>query len=129
LSSKQTIEVTNDTDVTLATNGDTTTIDLNITNNISIEWVGVYLDVNLDNSGDYEYNLISPAGTTTQLLHGNNALNLQSPSLDDTFRLSSVAFLDENSSGDWKLEITDKNTNNNPTNKLLRGVKLEIVGY
>jgi subtilisin family serine protease len=65
LPSKQTIEVTNDTDVTLATNGDTTTIDLNITDNISIEWVGVYLDVNLDDSGDYEYNLISPAGTTT----------------------------------------------------------------
>jgi subtilisin-like proprotein convertase family protein len=49
--------------------------------------------------------------------------------LNDTFRLSSVAFLDENSSGDWKLEITDKNTNNTPSNKTINSVKLEIVGY
>jgi subtilisin-like proprotein convertase family protein len=108
-------------------NDDLSGIDVNITvdDNKTIEWVGVYLNGTIDNFGEIELKLTSPSGTTTKLLHSDNAVGTFS--LDEEMRFSSVAFLDENSSGVWTFNIADKNENNQ-TNRSLTNVRLQIIG-
>jgi subtilisin family serine protease len=121
-----TIEDINSTDFTIP-NNDINGIDVNITvsENKKVEWVGVYIDGNIDNFGEIELKLTSPNGTTTKLLHSNNSVG--TASLNSETRFSSVAFLDENSSGVWTVNIADKNSNNQ-TNRSLTNVRLQIIG-
>ena len=112
-------------------NNDTTglTTTINITDSKTIEWIGVWFDASLDNLGEFEFYLTSPAGTTTKLLHNDNALGIQSISSGAyNFRLSSVAFVDENSAGDWNVTVADR-YENNQTNRTIENIKLQIVGH
>ena len=121
-------------------------IDLYSTFDSKVEWVAIYLEGQIDDIGDFEFNLISPNGTRIQLLQGNNGagainhkyigkydITSSNTSIDDTnyykFRLSSVGFLDEDSYGTWQVEISDKNISNNQVNRTISKIKLEILGY
>jgi subtilisin family serine protease len=109
------------------TNGLNTTI--NIDTNQTIEWVGVWFDLAFDNMGEFEYYLTSPNNTTTKLLHGDNALDTRSLAGGVyNFRLSSVAFIDENSNGNWVIKVVDTDENNQ-TNRTINKIKLQIVGH
>jgi subtilisin family serine protease len=121
-----TIEDTNSTDFIIP-NDDLSGTDINITvsENKKVEWVGVYIDGNIDNFGEIELKLTSPSGTTTQLLHSNNSVG--TISLNEEVRFSSNAFLDENSSGVWTVNVADKDSNNQ-TNRSLTNVRLQIIG-
>lgn len=135
LASLQTIEKIEELNITLSSHG-INRINIEVTEDKKIEWLGLYIDGILDNIGEYEFKLISPNGTKVQLVHSDNAardLNLNTTNFilqytsDEVFRLSSQAFLDESSSGTWTLEIEDKENSTNQTNRLLRKVKLEFM--
>jgi len=126
-------------DKDIPNNGTPLEVKISVNENKKIEWAGIYLDGKIDNIGKYEFYLKSPSGTKIKLIHGDNAareinLNtngfyLSNISDSEVFRLSTVGFLDEQSAGDWTVEISDKNIANTQTNKLLRNIKLEIVGH
>lgn len=102
---------------------------ININTNQTIEWVGVWFDIDFDNMGEFEFYLTSPSGTTTKLLHGDNALTTTSLNGGSyNFRLSSAAFVDENSNGNWVIKVVDTN-GNNQTNRKINKIKLQIVGH
>jgi subtilisin family serine protease/subtilisin-like proprotein convertase family protein len=137
LASSNNFETIEDLNQTLSSSG-VNNIQIAITQDVKVEWLGVYIDGLMDNIGEYEFNLISPSGTKVNLVHGDNAardLNLNTTnfilqySSDEVFRLSSQAFLDESTSGTWVLEIEDKVTSNNQSNRLLSKVKLEFMAY
>jgi subtilisin family serine protease len=101
---------------------------ITVTDNKKVEWVGVYIDATFDNLGEFEFELTSPAGTTTKLLHSNNALGNEN--INGEFRLSSVAFIDENSGGDWIVTIRDKGFNNQlDIKRTLNKIKLQTIGH
>ncbi len=127
VSDTNTIQSVNSTISNNNSTGLSTTI--NVTTNKLVEWIGIWFDGNLDNLGEYEFTLTSPAGTITQLLHYNSALDDEDlTSGDYDFRLSSVAFVDENSSGDWIVKVADLNSNNQ-TNRTIKNIKLQIIGH
>lgn len=80
-------------------------VNIPIAADINIE--NVYLTLDSDHSywGDLEITLTSPAGTISRITetHGNGIGN----QLNGGFRFSTVRALNENSSGNWTLEITD----------------------
>ena len=132
------IEKTEEINQNIANNGTTLNAEITINEDINIEWLAISIDGNIENIGEYEFTLTSPSGTTTQLIHGDNAsrnYHLNSSefilqySSSDVYRLSSQAFLDEKSNGTWIVGISDKNTASFQNNKLLRKVKLEIIGH
>ncbi len=95
----------------------------------TIEWVGVWFDASLDNLGEFEFYLESPVGTITKLLHNDSALasdNISNGAYN--LRLSSVAFVDENSTGGWIVKVADRDANNQ-TNRTITNIKLQIVGH
>ena len=118
--------------------GNTLNIAIPVQENSNVEWVSITLDAKLSDMGEYEFILTSPAGTKIQLLHSNNAvagtsLNtnnfIREHSHDETFQLSAVGFLDEESQGVWHLEIIDGITESNQESRLIKQVKLNILGY
>lgn len=113
-------------------NSTTTSFELEITETpISVEWVAVTIDNNSTHASDYEVSLVSPAGTKTLLIQGGNLgsdLNYDGvPAwMDNGFRLSSVAMLDESSQGVWRVNIKDMFTGDSGT---LKSIKLQIYGH
>ncbi|MCK5111883.1 MAG: S8 family serine peptidase [Arcobacteraceae bacterium] len=101
-------------------------ISINVATSKTVEWVGVWLDMTFDDIGDVEFTLESPAGTVTKLLHSDNALG--NTDISGEYRLSSVAFVDENSAGNWIVKVADKNINNQ-TNRTINSIKIQIVGH
>jgi len=89
----------------------------------------VWFDIDFDNMGEFEFYLTSPYNTTTKLLHGDNALTTTSLNGGSyNFRLSSAAFVDENSNGNWVIKVVDTN-GNNQTNRKINKIKLQIIGH
>lgn len=106
-----------------------TIVSIDIDENKTVEWVGVWFDADFDNLGEFEFYLISPAGTKVKLLHYNNGFETYDISSSDfELRLSSVAFIDEQSQGEWKVIIADRNSNNQQ-NRILKRLKLSIIGH
>ncbi len=102
---------------------------INVTENKTVEWVGVTFMGTFDNLGEFEFYLTSPSGTITKLLHNDNGagdLNIN----NSTFRLSSTAFIDENSIGDWSIKIADRDANTQTSaNRTITKIELQIVGH
>jgi hypothetical protein len=132
----QTIEMKKAIETDLSSSG-INSFEIDINENIQIEWLGLYLDGNLDRVGEYEIQITSPSGTKKQLVHGNNAIReikwnsndfIREYSSNEMFRLSSFGFYDEQSLGKWIVEIEDKNSSSNQTNRLLHHLKLQLIG-
>lgn len=129
------LAILSDTNTTVAVNSTVTNDDatglstsINVTTSKLVEWVGVWIDADFDNIGEVEVNLISPAGTSSKLLHSNSGLGGMNIVAGTYFRLSSVAFVDENSAGNWVVKIADRNSSNQ-TNRIINNIKLQIVGH
>jgi len=88
-----------------------------------IEWVGLTLQIDHPFAGDLEINLISPQGTKTTIM---TLTETHYNAYKDGFRFSSVAFIDENASGIWNVEVIDRLSGDYGT---LESIKLEIYGY
>jgi subtilisin-like proprotein convertase family protein len=128
-----TLQVSQNVNATIPNNNSTgVTTSINITENKKVEWVGVTITSNHNYPGDLEISLISPSGTKSILLPGNNAVGDDRYGVMDLangFRFSSVAFVDESSYGEWKVIVKDVSSDNDSNNYTLNSVKLEIIGY
>jgi subtilisin-like proprotein convertase family protein len=100
---------------------------ITITQSSKVQWVGVWFDLSFSDLGEFEFFLTSPSGTTTKLLHYDNAL-YDNSLVDDTLRLSSWAFVDENSNGIWKIKVAHRD-NSGAAHRTINNIKLQIVGY
>ena len=126
LPTKQTINASDSGTFPTAITG-TITRTINIPTDVNVEWVGLTLATNYDLPNQLEIKLRSPKGTYSELLQSENGFPPgQSSELVAGFRLSSVAFLDEKSIGDWQVEIT---TSNPLGVGNLTALSLEVVGY
>ena len=89
---------------------------------IRAEWVGLTVAADHPYAGDLRIDLISPAGTRVPLIRPNF---LTFNAYKEGFRFGTVAFMDEEAKGEWRVEIRDELPND--TGKLL-WVELEIRG-
>jgi subtilisin-like proprotein convertase family protein len=102
---------------------------LNVETNVKIEWVEAIIDLDSTNASNYDIFLISPSGTKIKLL--NHDTKIGAAFIPDTnwmkggFRLSTGAFLDEDSIGEWKLQIVDTKSNS----ATLKSLELKIYGH
>jgi kexin len=116
----------------LADNLSTTSISMTVQRSISIEWIELTIDSDHNYASDLEIHLTSPSGTKTQLLDQNNISakpsNYKTTAdwMNGGFRVSSAAFIDEKSSGTWKLTIKDKSLGDSG---YLKGLTLKVYGY
>ncbi len=78
---------------------------LNFSSSYTIEWVELTFTSDHTRVGDLEIRLISPSGTSTQLILPNG---LSSTQYSSGFRFSSAAFIGENSLGNWRVEVIDR---------------------
>jgi len=108
---------------------DNKNVNIAITKDIKVEWVEATIDLDSQNASDYDIYLSSPSGTKIMLLkHGTEIGANYIPTknwMNGGFRLSTGAFLDENSLGDWNLEIVNTKTGI----ATLKSVKLKIYGH
>jgi len=97
---------------------------------ISVEWVEVTVDNNSSYASDYDISLISPAGTKTLLINGGNLASLifayGSDWMDNGFRFSTAAMLDESSQGVWHVTLKDTNAGDSGT---VKSIKLQVYGH
>jgi len=104
-------------------------ISIGVKENKKIEWVEATIDLDTQNASDYDIYLTSPGGTKVLLLkHGTMIDPNFIPNSDwmkGGFRFGTSAFLDENSIGEWKLEIVDTKTNT----ATLKSAELKIYGH
>jgi subtilisin-like proprotein convertase family protein len=95
-----------DPDISIPDNDPTgITYQFNVTENITVEWLGVTIFSDHTYGGDLEIYLTSPAGTTIRLIKGRNTGG--DYSLSAGFRYGTVAFMGEETAGTWTLKIAD----------------------
>ncbi len=85
-------------------NNTSVTATLTIEENIFIEWVGLVFKSDHTFSGDLNIDLISPSGTKSRIISSND---IKFDGYAKGFRFSSLAFLDEDSRGVWKIVVRD----------------------
>lgn len=103
----------------------TETLTVQNADDLIVEWVGLTITTNYQFPGNLEIKLTSPSGTESKLLHFNNNLGTGKRFFENGFRLSSQAFMGENSAGVWTIEITS----NIFATEALSGLSLEVVGH
>lgn len=111
--------------MTIADNNTSHLFELNTTENIKIEWVEVTIDNDNRYASDYRVELISPQDTKTILVKENTYADYRSW-MNGGFRLSSAAFLDEDTIGSWKVQITDRVNHYSGT---LKSIRIKIYGH
>ena len=102
---------------------------INIDKNMKIEWVEATVDINSQNASDIDIYLESPSGTKILLVQSGTKIDQYHIPyknwMNGGFRFSTGAMLNENSAGEWKIEIV----NNNENDITLNSVNLTIYGY
>lgn len=118
----ESVEVTN-INMAIPDTNQTVYKDIVFDKQMKIEWVGLTIDSDHPFSGDLDISLVSPVGTRTSIITPNET---HYGAYDGGFRFGSVAFVDEESLGTWRVEITDRLKEDYGN---LRRVKLEIYGH
>lgn len=96
---------------------------IDFTDQLSIEWLGLTVNTDHPYSGDLEINLISPMGTKISIMTPND---VRFAGYENGFRFGSVGFMDEDSKGIWRVEITDRLSGDEGS---LKGIRLEVFGH
>lgn len=103
--------------------------EIEISDNITVEWVEVTIDNGSTYASDYRVELISPSGTRTTLIQEDSiasTIDGHENWMDGGFRLGSAAFLGESSSGTWLVEMRDMLP---PDSGTLKNIKIKIYGH
>lgn len=91
-----------------------------------IEWVGLTVYGKIDNLKKLSIILISPSGTKSRILTNSKSAADEILELENGYRFSSVAFVDEDPYGEWTLLVqSDDEEARGKFTKL----ELEVVGY
>jgi len=127
LSAEKTTEATvNHINTVIPDDNTTKSFDINIAENMTIEWVEATIDNDSPYASDYEITLVSPSNTKSILMTMDTKVDAKNNWLNGGFRLSSAGFASESSAGTWKLEISDKLR---PDSGTLKSIKLKIYGH
>ena len=97
----------------------------NIAQTKKIEWLAITLTSDHTNPANLAIYLTSPTGTKSRLMRGDNSGGT-GYTMEPGFRFGSVAFMDEQSSGLWTVEIVDIVSGD--TGKL-QDVTFEVFGH
>ncbi len=98
---------------------------MSVTQNLVIEAVQVYVQIDHPRSGEIGVELTSPSGTKSILMNINNSFLHEN---DSNLRiiLSSNAFYGESSNGTWSLKVIDGKSSHSGT---LKNWKINILGH
>lgn len=104
-------------------NNTTIDVDINVDDDLIIEWVGLHIKSDHPYSGDLAIELISPNDTITKIITPNE---IRFDAYSEGFRFSSHAFIGEKSQGKWRVVVRDEHEKDNG---ILQEIKLEIYGH
>ena len=104
-------------------------VTVTIQKDMKIEWVETTVDIDTQNASDLDIFLTSPSGTKVQLVKSGTKVGANlipnSDWMKGGFRFSTGAFLDENSIGDWSVEIINTKTDS----ATLKKASIKIYGH
>ncbi len=105
------------------------TLNMDIKKNLKVEWVEATIDLDAENASNYDIYLTSPSGTKILLLKNGTKI---APNfipvanwMKGGFRFSASGFLDENSLGNWTLEIVNRGSGK----AVLKSAEIKVYGY
>jgi kexin len=101
-------------------------IEFDITQSLSVEYVSVTLDIEHTAPSELAITLTSPSGTKSNLLFLNSNDSDNNTYFVGGGRLSSSGFVDENSTGIWKVNISDQVAENEGK---IKNAQINIIGY
>ena len=107
----------------------TKSFEIEIDEDITVEWVEVTIDNDSSYASDYRVELISPSGTRTTLIQEDSIASKiygHENWMNGGFRLSSAAFLDESSQGSWRIEMKDMLSGDRG---VLKNIQIIIYGH
>jgi subtilisin-like proprotein convertase family protein len=99
---------------------------LNISDDITIEWVELTVDSNHTRASDYRVELISPAGTTSRIVDPTNPSGAW---MNNGFRFGCAGFIDEHSNGEWKVKISDFDPTDEQLSGAIKSLKVKVYGH
>ena len=108
---------------TITDNNITIEVEVELAEDLVIEWVGLELEIYHAYAGDLDIRLHSPSGTISHIMTPNF---LKSNAFQTGFRFSTVSLMGEKSKGKWKIDLTDALEEDEG---VLKGVKLTIQGH
>ncbi|SFV51052.1 Rhs-family protein [hydrothermal vent metagenome] len=126
LGAERTAEVSGTPNSSLDDNSTVTIGGFDINESINIEWIELTMDSNHTQASDYGIELISPADTTVRVVNWTRA---GGDWMNGGFKFGSAGFVDENSSGEWKVKVTDFNINNENLSGTIKSLKIKIYGH
>ena len=104
-------------------------VDMDIPNDIQMEWVEATIDIDTQNASDIDIYITSPSGTRVQLIKSGTIVDdahiPNSDWMSGGFRFSTGAFLDESSQGSWSIEVV----NSKNAAATLKSIALKIYGH
>jgi len=106
--------------------------DINIIQDITIEWVELSIDIDHQYASDIKIDLISPSGTRSNLIDindisGNSYKNSTTANwMNGGFRFSTASMIEESSRGLWKVEVYDTTTGDVGN---IKSAQLNIYGH
>jgi len=108
----------------------TKTISLTLDKNLKIEWVEATIDLDATNASNLDIYITSPSGTKVKLIQSGTKIGeyyIPNPNwMSGGFRFSTGAMLDEESAGEWSIEIVNTESNNSIT---LHNIELKVYGH
>ena len=126
LPAEKTFEVFSEVNATLA-NGATRSFSTIIedANSSIVEWIELSVDSNYTRPEDFVVSLTAPSGAKSKVVDWNYASGAW---MDGGFRFGVAGFVDENSSGQWSVEIADADTVNTASADI-KSIKLKFYGH
>ncbi len=126
LPAEKTFEVFSEVNATLA-NGATRIFSTTIedANSSIVEWIELSVDSNYTRPEDFVLSLTAPSGAKSKVVDWNYAPNAW---MDGGFKFGVAGFVDENSSGQWSVEIADADTANTASADI-KSIKLKFYGH
>jgi len=124
LSDEQNISVTKTFNTVIPDDQSTLSFDINLTKDITVEWVEVTIDNDNRYASDYRVELKSPKETKITIMP--DSTGAKENWMDGGFRLSCASMLNEKSKGTWTIDITDEVDRDQGT---LKTIQLKIYGH
>ena len=129
LPTEKTYEVLTDVNYTLMDgNGVAFSTTIEDANSSILEWVELTIDSNVTSGSDYVIDLTAPSGAKTRIVDKNLAIGAW---YDGGFRFGAAGFVDENSSGTWRVDIADivDADTSNSQSSVIKSIKLKFYGH
>lgn len=126
LGTLQTAEVTETVNAALPDQYALTVSGINVSQNFKVEWVELTIDATHPQPSDYSIYLTSPSGTTTHVVDWTR---VDGDWMSGGYRFGVAAFMDEESSGEWTVDIVDYDINSEGLSGTVKSVKLKLYGH